>query len=198
MSISYDAMRDPTISKFLEGEAILFVCGSLPEEQRWPFELLLRCDENLRAYTASLIEVTAPLSLARPPLAPSPDLKNRVLDLTKNVAQEEPEPLVLSTPEGLVEWVNPAFSELCGYSLEELRGKKPGRVLQGEKTDRETASRLRQAVRQASACCETILNYHKSGRPYWVEIAITPVLDDTKSSVCLIAQARERTDIPLP
>jgi hypothetical protein len=42
------------------------------------------------------------------------------------------------------------------------------------------------------------LNYHKSSRPYWVEISITPVLDETNAAACLIAQERERTDIPLP
>ena len=191
-------MPYPLICKFLEEQALLFVCGSLPEEQRQPFELLLQCNENLRDFTASLIEVSAPLSFAESPESPSPGLKNRVLDLTKDASKEEPESLVMSTPEGLVEWVNPAFTELCGYSLEELRGKKLGRLLQGEKTDRETARRLGQAVRQACSCRETILNYHKSGRPYWVEIAITPVLDETNAAVCLIAQERERTDIPLP
>jgi hypothetical protein len=34
-------MPYPVICKFLEEQALLFVCGSLPEEQRQPFELLL-------------------------------------------------------------------------------------------------------------------------------------------------------------
>jgi hypothetical protein len=27
-------------------------------------------------------------------------------------------------PDGLVQWINPDFSAMCGYTLEELRGKK--------------------------------------------------------------------------
>ena len=75
--------------------------------------------------------------------------------------------------------------------LEELRGKKLGPILQGEKTDRETAARIRNAVHACRACHETILNYHKSGLPYWVEISITPICDESGEPLWLVARERE-------
>ena len=41
---------------------------------------------------------------------------------------------------------------------------------------------------------ETIVNYHKNGTPYWVEIAITPIFDDAGQPLWLVAREREVTD----
>ena len=70
------------------------------------------------------------------------------------------------------------------------RGKKLGPILQGEKTDREAAGRIRRAVREHRPCCETIVNYHKDGVPYWVQIAITPIFDDAGKPLWLVARER--------
>jgi methyl-accepting chemotaxis protein len=83
---------------------------------------------------------------------------------------------------------------MCGYTLDELRGKKLGPILQGLKTDRETADRMRRAVHEHRPCRETILNYHKNGEPYWVDVAITPIFDDAAQPLWLIARERELTD----
>jgi PAS domain S-box-containing protein len=97
-----------------------------------------------------------------------------------------------------VEWVNPEFSAMCGYALQELAGKSLGPILQGEKTDREVAEHMRQAVHEGRACHETILNYHKDGTPYWVEIDIRPFLDYSGNIRWLVAHERERTDLAIP
>ena len=72
--------------------------------------------------------------------------------------------------------VNPAFSLMCGFTLDELRGRKPGSVLQGKLTDPASVSRLRQGILAGTPCREELINYHKDGHPYWVSIAISPIL----------------------
>ena len=125
-------------------------------------------------------------------MARLPDAKARIVAAIADTPQEfQPEAIVMSGPDGLVQWINPAFSAMCGYTLEELRGKKLGPILQGEKTDRETAARIRKAVHACRACRETILNYHKSGLPYWVEISITPICDESGEPLWLVARERE-------
>ena len=164
-------------------------------EERGQFELVLEFHDELRALVRGLAEVAAALSLAalhRVHAQPSPGLKARILDAIECRPQQAgSEALVMSGPDGLVRWINPAFSEMCGYTLDELRGKKLGPILQGEKTDRATADRMRRAVQEYRPCSETILNYHKSGAPYWVEIDITPILDDAGQPLWLVARERE-------
>jgi PAS domain S-box-containing protein len=122
-------------------------------------------------------------------------LKQRITAAIDGRAQQcSPDGLVMSGPDGLVRWVNPAFSALCGYTLEELRGKKLGPILQGAATDPATAERMRRAVHQLRPCRETILNYHKCGDPYWVEVHITPILDGSGRPLWLVARERELPD----
>jgi PAS domain S-box-containing protein len=97
----------------------------------------------------------------------------------------------MTGPDRLVQWVNPAFVEMCGYSLDELRGKSLGPILQGEKTDPVVAARMRRAVHEFQPCREQLVNYRKDGTPYWVDIEITPILDDAGAPLWVVARERE-------
>ena len=181
---------------FLE-RASLYAAGALTGDERKECELLRELNDEFRELVRDLLEVGAAVTLAardRSGASPAVDAKARILSAVAESPQESrPEALVMSGPDGLVQWVNSAFSAMCGYTLEELRGKKLGPILQGERTDRETAARIRDAVHAFRPCCETILNYHKSGVPYSVEIAITPIRDDSGQPLWLVATERELT-----
>ena len=99
--------------------------------------------------------------------------------------------VVVTGPEGLVEWINPAFTAMCGYSLTELKGRKPGQLLQGPETDAAAVDRIRSAVRNCLPCREQLVNYHKDGTLYRVDIAIAPVLDDAGQPLWFVATERE-------
>ena len=101
---------------------------------------------------------------------------------------------VLTGPDGLVEWVNPAFTAMCGYEPGELLGKKPGSILQGKLTDEAAVLRIREALRDRRPCTEALVNYHKNGTPYWVSVNITPVHDDAGGLLCFIARELELTE----
>jgi PAS domain S-box-containing protein len=99
--------------------------------------------------------------------------------------------------DGLVQWINPAFTAMCGYTLDDVRGKKLGPILQGEKTDRQAADRMRLAVRAFRPCREVILNYRKNGEPYFSDIAITPIFGGEGQPLLLAAREREVADLAL-
>jgi len=73
--------------------------------------------------------------------------------------------------------ISRGFSELCGYKLEEIRGKKPGSFLQGSGTDPAAVEQFRHALANQTSCTVELLNYHKSGSPYWVHIEMSPILE---------------------
>jgi len=85
------------------------------------------------------------------------------------------EMVVLTDVEGLIEWVNEPFIRTSGYTLQEMRGKKPGRLLQGPESDHAAIKMLRHAVHSALPCECIITNYRKSGTPYPVHISLSPV-----------------------
>ena len=107
------------------------------------------------------------------------------------VAELAKDAIIITDALGRITWSNTSFSELSGYSLTELVGQKPGDILQG--TD--TAEHARQIIATALAAREPIqveiLNYSKAGKPYWVEIAISPVFDGAGELVRFIAVERD-------
>ena len=94
------------------------------------------------------------------------------------VANETDNSVVITDADGLIEYVNPGFSTLTGYTAEEAKGKKPGDFLQGPDTDMKTKIRIRQKLEAAEPFYDEILNYDKSGTGYCISLAITPVFDD--------------------
>ncbi len=103
---------------------------------------------------------------------PPVSLRNRVLERI----DAEP-PRVETDAAGLIIAINPAFTGLCGYSFPEIQGKKPGSLLQGPETDPAQVDVLRQAVRKGEPCCVQLVNYHKDGSTYRVEISVEPIRD---------------------
>ncbi|BCU06019.1 PAS domain-containing protein [Allochromatium tepidum] len=87
------------------------------------------------------------------------------------VVVTEADPVVGNGPRIL--YVNDAFTDLTGYTPEEVIGKTP-HILQGEHTDPEARKRIRQALIDRVPICEQIVNYTKGGQEYWVVTVQTP------------------------
>lgn len=110
------------------------------------------------------------------------------------VAEHARDTIIITHPDGTIAWVNSAFEQLTEYSLEEVVGKSPGELLQGEDTDANTVALLSQSVRSHSPVRVEILNYTKSRRPYWVELELSPVFDENGELLRFIAVERDITD----
>jgi PAS domain S-box-containing protein len=189
------------IDEFLQERAEMYVLGALSPLEREHFELVLEFHDELRHFLKGLADAGAAVLLAglRPAEpGPSPGFKARVLGMIQERSQQVTSAgLVVCNLDGLVQWINPAFIEMCGYSLPELHGKRLGPILQGEKTDPATAARMRRAVREHRPCQETILNYSKNGDPYWVQIALTPILNGVGQPHWLVAR-EHKLEAPIP
>ena len=102
--------------------------------------------------------------------------------------------MILTSKEGLIEWVNEGFTRTTGYTLEEVIGKKPGSFLQGPDTDLATVQRIREKLRSKQPFTEEILNYTKQGEPYWLSLNITPSLDQNGNIIQFIATESDITE----
>lgn len=85
--------------------------------------------------------------------------------------------VILTDPAGRVTWVNAGFTRITGYTLEYMRGRTPGSVLQCEATDPSTKARLRAALAARKAIQVEIVNRARCGRQYWLQVDIQPHFD---------------------
>ena len=106
------------------------------------------------------------------------DVTNRErMRLLSLVADETDNSVIIADPLGRTQYANAGFTRLTGYSTEEVMGKKPGELLQGRHTDKETVARIRAKLHEQKPFYEEILNYTKAGEPYWISLSINPVFD---------------------
>jgi PAS domain S-box-containing protein len=110
------------------------------------------------------------------------------------VAKYTDNAVVVTDPQGVVVWVNEGFTRMTGYSSGEAIGRKPGSFLQGPSTSPESIDQMRLAIRENRGVNVEILNYHKSGDPYWVALEIRPIIGDDGNVINFIAIETNITD----
>ncbi|MCS7005714.1 MAG: PAS domain S-box protein [Cytophagales bacterium] len=110
--------------------------------------------------------------------------QEKIISLTEEqkllslVVQKVSNAVIITDKDGYTTWVNQGFTDLTGYTLEHIKGKKPGALLQGPDTDPEAVRKIREGLRIKAPFYAEILNYHRLGLPYWVNLQITPILDE--------------------
>ncbi|WP_333030899.1 MULTISPECIES: PAS domain S-box protein [unclassified Microcoleus] len=110
---------------------------------------------------------------------------NDAVLITEAEPIDEPGPRIL--------YVNPAFTRMTGYTLEEVLGKTP-RILQGEKTDRASLDRIRTALETWQPVRVDSINYRKDGTEFWVEVSIVPIADQTGGFTHWVSVHRDISD----
>lgn len=98
----------------------------------------------------------------------------------------------LSKPGPHIIYVNPAFTDMTGYHLEEVVGCSP-RILQGPRTNAELLIRLRDALARGQTFVGETINYRKNGSEYAVEWAINPLRDPQGHTSHWVAIQRDIT-----
>ena len=93
-------------------------------------------------------------------------------------------------PDNPIQFVNPAYLELTGYTEDELIGRNC-RMLQGPQTDPLTVEEIRRAVAAGVSIRRVILNYRKDGTPFWNDLTIDPVRDAEGQVICYVGIHQE-------
>ncbi len=114
------------------------------------------------------------------------DEKNsRIRKLTAAVEQSA-NSIMITTPQGDIEYVNPYFSAMTGYEADEVIGQNP-RMLGAEEGPPEKYLELWQAVLNGRQWEGEFLNRKKTGELFWEQTTISPVLDERGEISSLIA-----------
>jgi|APLak6261680187_1056133.scaffolds.fasta_scaffold00947_1 diguanylate cyclase (GGDEF)-like protein/PAS domain S-box-containing protein len=101
-----------------------------------------------------------------------------VVELQKlsRAVEQSPVSVTITDRDGMIEYVNPYFCHVSGYSRDDLIGQNP-RILQSGETPKETYGELWQALLAGKEWRGELLNRKKSGELYWERQAISPIAD---------------------
>ncbi|MFW9809387.1 MAG: PAS domain S-box protein [Candidatus Thorarchaeota archaeon] len=111
-----------------------------------------------------------------------------VIDITKDslveqelrklsrAVEQSPTSVVITDAEARIEYVNPRFSVLTGYSISEVIGENP-RVLKSGLTPDDTYTELWSNLLEGKAWRGLFVNKKKTGELYWEDAWISPIFN---------------------
>ncbi len=101
--------------------------------------------------------------------------------------------IVITDRDGTIQWVNPAFTEMTGYSREEAIGQNP-RILKSGKQDRPFYEQMWQTILAGRVWKGELVNRRKDGSLYTEEMTIAPVWDERGKITHFIAIKQDVTE----
>ncbi len=100
------------------------------------------------------------------------------------------EVVIITDPEGIIQYVNPAFVELTGYSPEEAVGQNPA-ILQSGRLDRAFYKRMWTTLLRGEVWSGHMINKKKDGSLFEEEATISPVKDNQGQIINFVAVKRD-------
>ncbi len=171
--------RPPTTDELVRTHASSWtgesrLVGAVPGATRHLVRARIDCDVDAAGVPMGFTLILTDLTRQR-----QEDARLRFLEMA---VEQSLEPVLITEAEPIDEpgprivYANRAFSEVTGYSLDEVRGRNP-RMLQGPGTDRGTLDRIRAALSHWEPIRAELKDYRKDGSEFWVEMVIWPVAD---------------------
>jgi PAS domain S-box-containing protein len=105
------------------------------------------------------------------------------LSMMASVAEHTGSPVLVTDKDVRVVWCNEAFERDTGYSLNEVRGQRPGRWLRSPNADPVTVERVRDALRRRTDIDIELLHRYRDGRDRWVQVILSSQRD-TEGRFC--------------
>lgn len=101
------------------------------------------------------------------------DVESELRKFSRAVEQS-PSTVMITDVHGNIEYVNRKFTELTGYTLDEVRGRNP-RFLKSGHTPPEEYARLWRTISSGGEWRGELLNVKKNGELYWESALIAPI-----------------------
>ena len=97
------------------------------------------------------------------------------LKMLLNALEQNPASIIITSINGVLEYVNPKVTEITGYSREELIGKRSEQMFQSEKTRKDVNENMVNTLNAGQVWKGELLNKKKSGELYWAAVTVAPV-----------------------
>ena len=106
---------------------------------------------------------------------------------------QSPSVIAITNLKGDFEYVNPKFTELTGYTLEEVKGKNPSILKSGEQPD-ELYAELWKTISSGKKWRGEFHNKKKNGELFWESASVSPIFDEHGKIINYVKVAEDITD----
>ncbi|HMA98355.1 MAG TPA: PAS domain S-box protein, partial [Wenzhouxiangella sp.] len=181
--ISNTPDADPRRGGLPEGHPALNAFLGVPVDYGGEIVAVFGLANRPEGYDEELVDFLQPLTAALGQLVYAARIRDQhlaaqaeVVRLSR-VANETTNGVIITDADGRVSWINDGFERISGFTLDEMRGRKPGDLLQGPDSDPAVVTEMREALEEHRDFEVDLVNYTKDGRPYWIRILCSPLRD---------------------
>ncbi len=114
------------------------------------------------------------------------------LNKLKLAIEHSPISIVITNKDAQIEYVNPQFTKITGYTFDEVKGENP-RVLKSEFTSSNEYDNLWESLINKKTWQGTFKNIDKQGNEFWESAIITPILNSKDEITHYLAIKQEIT-----
>jgi PAS domain S-box-containing protein len=115
------------------------------------------------------------------------------LKLLSRALEQNPVAIVISDYQGIIEYVNPAFTAITGYTLDEIKLKAP-RILSSEHQSDRFYKQIWKNIQSGKDWQGEILEKKKNGELYWENVIISPIVDEASEITHFIMVREDITE----
>jgi PAS domain S-box-containing protein len=108
--------------------------------------------------------------------------------------EQSPNIILITNPDGNIEYTNPKFTEITGYDLHEVINQNP-RILRSDTKDDEEYKILWETISSGKEWHGEFMNKKKDGSFYWALASIAPVIDISGQVINYIGIQRDITEL---
>ena len=101
--------------------------------------------------------------------------------------------IVVSNSEGIIEYVNPAFEVVTGYSLQEVAGKSQS-IFKLEQQAPLLYRELWETIRNGDGCRSIVVNRKKNGEVYYTDESVSPIRNAEGKITHFVSNGRDLTE----
>jgi PAS domain S-box-containing protein len=116
------------------------------------------------------------------------------LRVVSRAMEASPAMVAITGRDGAIEYANPRFREVTGYSMAELEGRNPRILKSGKKTPEEYKG-LWDTILSGGTWKGEMENRRKDGTHYWAQASIAPILDEEGRITHFVAVEEDITEL---
>ncbi|HMR63489.1 MAG TPA: PAS domain S-box protein [Anaerolineae bacterium] len=116
------------------------------------------------------------------------------LQILSEAVKQSPYSILITDRNGKIQYANPAFSQLSGYSLEEIRNQTP-HIFTTEFTSPELHEQMWQSVASGETFQGEFCHRRKDGDLYWVNSSMSPIRNGEGEVTHLLTIKQDNTQL---
>ena len=120
-------------------------------------------------------------------------LAEELLVKLSRAVEQSPETIIITDKDGKIEYVNPTFTKVTGYTFKEVQGQNP-KILSSQEKSKNEYKKLWNTILSGKVWRGEFHDKKKNGELYWEQASISPIINEKGEITHFVAVKEDITE----